>query len=395
MSSDQFDVAVIGGGINGAGVAQQAAALGYKVLLLEKNPHPGLETSSRSSKLIHGGLRYLETMELSLVRESLKERELLLKLAADLVQLQTFNIPIYSDTSRTRIALHAGLSLYAMLAGLQRHHLYHRLKPRHWDRLDGLDTKNLRDVFQYQDAQTDDLALTESVLASAIDLGTEYQSSANMISANIDDQDIIIRYQQNGEIKTASSRSLVNASGPWVHTLNQCISPLPKMLPPDLIQGSHLVLNRPLKQAYYMESPQDKRAVFLLPWKGRALLGTTETILKGNPGDMHVTDRERQYLLTVYGHYFPTTKADILQEMSGCRVLAANDANLFSRSRDVVLEADNKTQPRLVSIIGGKLTVYRQTAIKVMSILKATLPHKRVIADTSTIKLHPVDIDVD
>ncbi len=197
MQNDRYDIVVIGAGINGVGVAQAAAAMGYRCLLLEKNAQPGLETSSRSSKLIHGGLRYLESFEWSLVRESLQERELLLKLAPELVTLQTFNIPVYSGTSRSRVALHTGLSLYALLSGLQPHSLYHRLKPAYWDRLEGLTTQNLKAVFQYQDAQTDDQALTRAVLASAISLGAEYQCNAEMLQATMLDQQLIIRYRQN------------------------------------------------------------------------------------------------------------------------------------------------------------------------------------------------------
>ncbi|MBC8210243.1 MAG: FAD-dependent oxidoreductase [Gammaproteobacteria bacterium] len=391
MQNDRYDIVVIGAGINGVGVAQAAAAMGYRCLLLEKNAQPGLETSSRSSKLIHGGLRYLESFEWSLVRESLQERELLLKLAPELVTLQTFNIPVYSGTSRSRVALHTGLSLYALLSGLQPHSLYHRLKPAYWDRLEGLTTQNLKAVFQYQDAQTDDQALTRAVLASAISLGAEYQCNAEMLQATMLDQQLIIRYRQNHTEKEISSRVMVNASGPWVYSLNQRISPQSQMQQPELVQGAHLVLNASIQQAFYMEATQDRRAVFLLPWKGKALLGTTENSYHGNPSTVTVLEQEKNYLLNIYRQYFPGRDTQIIAEMAGLRVLPASAKAAFKRSRDIVLETDRRYQPRVISMLGGKLTVYRTTALKVMQLLQPSLPASKAIADTAQLTISPVD----
>ena len=391
MQSDHYDIVIIGAGINGAGVSQAAAAMGYRCLLLEKNAHPGLETSSRSSKLIHGGLRYLESFDLALVRESLHERELLLKLAPDLVSLQTFNIPVYNYTGRSRLALHAGLSLYALLSGLQKHSFYHQLKPHHWEQLEGLTTKDLKAVFQYHDAQTDDQALTRAVLASAISLGAVYQCNAEMLQAEISEHQVTIRYQQDQAEKVVSSRVLVNASGPWLYSVNQRIIPQPEMLQPELVQGAHLVLKAPLQQAYYMEAPQNRRAVFLLPWKGHALLGTTEQLYSGNPSAVKVLEQEKKYLLDTYRHYFPAGDTEVIAEMAGLRVLPVSAKAVFKRSRDIVLVTDQSDKPRLVSMLGGKLTVYRKNAIKVLQCLQSSLPATRPIADTEKLMINPVD----
>ena len=182
--SDAYDVTVLGAGIHGAGAAQAAAAMGYRTLVLEKT---GIAsgTSSRSSKLIHGGLRYLEQAEFGLVRECLRERELLLKLAPDLVQLRRFRIPLYKDTRRRPWQLHAGLSLYALLAGLGSHATYRTLPRREWDKLDGLDTADLQAVFEYQDGQTDDAGLTGAVLRSAESLGAELRMPACFDTASV------------------------------------------------------------------------------------------------------------------------------------------------------------------------------------------------------------------
>ncbi|MDH5612450.1 MAG: FAD-dependent oxidoreductase [Gammaproteobacteria bacterium] len=391
MTAEKYDVVIIGGGINGVGVAQAAAAMGYSVLLLEKNAQLALETSGRSSKLIHGGLRYLESLEFSLVRESLKERELLLKLAPDLVRLQTFNIPVYNDTSRSALTLRLGLSLYALFAGLNKKHFYHQVKSVNWSELDGLQTKNLKTVFQYSDAQTDDTALTRAVMASAIGLGAECQCEAEFVRANVDKDKVTIQYQKNGVLKTVTTSALVNASGPWVCPVNKRIFPQSTILKPDLIQGSHLLVKTAISQAYYLEAPQDKRAVFLLPWKSHALLGTTEHVYQGDPVGMHVLDEEKNYLLKVYEHYFPEHEQELLATTTGCRVLLPAGASLSKRSREIHFEVDDAMQPRVISIVGGKLTVYRQTAIKIMSVLRKTLPVKKVIADTARLKLTPID----
>ena len=168
--NDHFDVVIIGGGIHGAGVAQAAACDGYSVRVLEQT---GLAsaTSGNSSKLIHGGLRYLEGLHFSLVRESLRERALLLKIAPQLVHLQSFKIPIYPETSRRPLTIRAGLGLYALLGGLHPENRFRTLRPGEWEHLDGLKTKRLQAVYRYYDAQTDDAALTRAVMQSAMDLG--------------------------------------------------------------------------------------------------------------------------------------------------------------------------------------------------------------------------------
>lgn len=391
MTSDQYDVVIIGGGINGVGVAQASAAAGYKTLLLEKNTQLGLETSSRSSKLIHGGLRYLETLELSLVKESLKERSLLLKLAPDLVKLQKFNIPIFDSTSRSRFSLHTGLTLYALLSGLNKDAFYRQLKSHQWPDLDGLKTTQLKTVFQYQDAQTDDFALTHAVMASAIKLGAKYQLSSQVINVEKHPAGVSIDYQQGNHQKTIHSKVVVNASGPWVYSLNSALSLKSPIQKPELVQGAHLTFNTAINQAYYLEAPQDKRAVFLLPWNGQSLLGTTEHIYNGDPCQVKLLTQEQDYLLDVYQHYFPTHDKTIQSNMAGCRVLPSDLKNPHKRSREIILSTDNIQKPKILCMIGGKLTVYRKTADKVINILKPSLPDNKAIADTSKLHLSPTE----
>jgi glycerol-3-phosphate dehydrogenase len=388
--AEHFDMVIVGGGIHGVGVAQAAVCGGYSVLVLEKS---GLAagSSSRSSKLIHGGLRYLEGFYFSLVRESLLERTLLLKIAPDLVRLQPFYIPIYPDTSRRPFTIRAGLTLYALLAGLSQTSRYRKLKPGEWDNLDGLDTTRLQVVYQYYDAQTNDADLTHAVMQSALNLGATLYCPAEFISAEITGAGCEIQYSSDGHTKTCSATTLVNAAGPWVNTIAEKIHPVPDKIEIDLVQGAHLILEGGLeKGCYYLEVPADRRTIFLLPWGDHALLGTTENIYTGKPADVTPLKTEETYLLDVMRHYFPHRPQKVLDRFAGLRVLPASGNAVFRASRETHLPVDNPQQPRVVSIYGGKLTGYRATAHTVMQILQRTLPERKAVAHTSRLKLKPV-----
>src|SRR5690606_21447517 len=253
-----YDVVVIGAGIQGAGVAQAAAAAGYSVLVLEQKAIAA-GTSSKSSKLIHGGLRYLETAQFSLVRESLRERELLLRLAPDLVQLKPLHIPVYTDSRRSPLTIRTGLSIYAALAGFSRQARFESLPRRQWPELSGLRQENLRAVYRYFEAQTDDAALTRAVIRSAQSLGAELQMPARFLAANYHAQGCQVEYETpNGQQQEVSCTVLVNCAGPWavgVHSRIQSAQALPAV---DLVQGSHLLLPPVLDSYFYLEAPQDQ-----------------------------------------------------------------------------------------------------------------------------------------
>ncbi|UCC56888.1 MAG: FAD-dependent oxidoreductase [Gammaproteobacteria bacterium] len=388
--NEHFDVAVIGGGIHGAGVAQAAACDGYSVVVLEKTA-VAAGTSSRSSKLIHGGLRYLEGLDLSLVRESLQERALLLKIAPDLVHLQPFFIPVYENTARRPLTIRAGLTLYAMLSGLRRSGRYRKLGRAEWDALDGLDTTRLQVVYRYFDAQTNDVELTQAVMQSAMDLGAALYCPTEFRGAEISPDGCSIEYTRDGQAKTCSASTLVNAGGPWVNYIADNIRPAPEKTRIDLVQGTHLVLDGRLdKGCYYMEVPVDRRAIFLLPWGDRTLLGSTEHVYTGDPANVAPLDAEEVYLLNAMRHYFPGRPQKVIERFAGLRVLPQSAHASFRRSRETVLPTDNPQRPRLVSIYGGKLTGYRATARKVMRLLHHTLPERKAVARTSRLRLKPV-----
>ena len=392
--NSSYDVVVIGAGINGAGVAQAAAAAGYSVLILEKKAVAG-GTSSRSSKLIHGGLRYLETWQFRLVRESLRERALLLRNAPDLVRLEKFYIPVYRTTRRRPWLLRVGLSLYALLAGFERSAIFTTIPKSSWSRLDGLTTKDLQTVFCYNDAQTDDRLLTKAVLDSALNLGAEAVVPATFMAARLHDEGCSIEFREQGRLQTCSSRVLVNAGGPWVNEILSGIEPAQTSRIIDSIRGSHIILPEPTHEGiYYVESPRDGRAVFVMPWHNdTTMIGTTETRYRGKPDEVIPLENEKLYLLHVLKHYFPRfahfTPSDLADAFAGLRVLMKKPGHAFHRSREVAFHLDQKLKPRLISIYGGKLTTYRATAEKVMHIATGTLPVKSKVADTHTLKLSP------
>ncbi len=391
MKLRQYDVVVVGGGIHGAGVAQAAAAQGHTVLVLEQTSLAA-GTSSRSSKLIHGGLRYLESAQFNLVRECLHERALLLKNAPDLVELKPFYIPIYSETSRPAWQIRAGLSLYSTLGGLSGDTRFKIVSKRDWNQLDGLDHQDLKKVFRYYDAQTDDKLLTEAVMRSAQSLGAELEMPAQLVEAERDNHSYIVRYQKNGEQIEFRAGLLINAAGPWVNDVLNKVTHKVSRLAVDLIQGTHIILEGSVNQGiYYTEAPEDKRAVFVMPWKGKIMVGTTESFYHGNPAKVHPLTKEKNYLLQTLGYYFPKYRhhslQDIVDSFAGLRVLPRIEGSAFSRPRDTIFHTDRADDPRLVTIYGGKLTAYRATAEKLMNEFRHVLPDRQAVADTKNLAL--------
>jgi glycerol-3-phosphate dehydrogenase len=390
--SGSYDVVVIGAGINGAGVAQAATAAGYSVLILEKTDIAG-GTSGRSSKLIHGGLRYLETAQFRLVRESLRERALLLHNAPDIVHLKAFYIPVYTTTRRRPWQLRAGLSLYAVLAGLEQSAFYTTVPKSRWGRLDGLTTTDLKMVFCYHDAQTDDRVLTKAVIESAVKMGAEVALPATFTAAQLHNGGCTVEFIEKGRSKTCSARVLVNAGGPWVNEILSGIEPVQRTLSVECIRGSHITLPEPISEGvYYVESPRDGRAVFVMPWHDNTtLVGTTETNYQGDPDNVQPLRSEKLYLLHVLKHYFTrfddVKPSELIDSFAGIRVLMKKPGHAFHHSREVVLQPDRKWAPRLISIYGGKLTTYRATAEKLMRMAAGNLPERSKMADTQTLKL--------
>jgi glycerol-3-phosphate dehydrogenase len=390
----EFDVVVIGGGIHGAGVLQAAVAAGHRALLIERRALAS-GTSSRSSKLIHGGLRYLESGQFSLVRESLRERAIHLKIAAELVELKPFFIPVYRDTRRRPWQLKLGLLLYAVLGGFQTGTRFGSVPKREWSALDGLKTEGLDAVIRYYDAQTDDAELTRAVVQSARELGAELAMPATFVEANLTDAGVDVVYDQGGSRVECRARVLVNAGGPWAMRVAGAIHPAIAIPAVDLVQGTHIGLPLPVKAGiYYVESPDDGRAVFIMPWHGGTLIGTTETPYRGEPDGVHPLPAEEEYLLAVARHYFPAYRDigrdQIVTRFAGLRVLPAASQAAFDRSRETIFTTDREPNPRVLGIYGGKLTGWRAAAEHVLQRIGASLPSRTKLASTTELILRRV-----
>jgi glycerol-3-phosphate dehydrogenase len=390
MNTD-WDVVIAGAGVHGAGIAQAVAAAGHSVLVLEQNAIAA-GSSSRSSKLIHGGLRYLESGQLRLVRESLHERALMLKLAPELVRLRKFHIPVYRETRRRPWQLRVGLSLYALLAGLDAAAHFGTVPRRQWSLLDGLETDGLQQVFWYHDAQTDDALLTAAVMRSAQSLGARLELPARCTGATLLADAVQVRYLLADREQECRARVLVNAAGPWAGELARSFTPAIDIPSLELVQGTHLVLEgAPQAGVYYVESPRDGRAVFVMPWRGQLLVGTTEVRFHGDPGTVAPGPHEIHYLLGVLRHYFPRFRDAAAMPLQGAfaglRVLPAGGGHAFHRSRETLLAPDRAPRPRVLSIFGGKLTTWRAVAARALAQIAPSLPQRRALARTDQLEL--------
>lgn len=377
------DILIIGAGIHGAAVAREAVAAGYRVRVLEQYATPARGTSSKSSKLIHGGLRYLESGQFALVRECLQEQRTLLDIAPHLARRNAFHIPLAAGMRRPAWQIHAGLMLYALLGGR-----WPRRRDSTLFAVDGLRSEAVRSLLAYSDVQTDDAALTAAVL-----------HSAQLMGAAVAFNTCVTRIRRDGEARLMVSartaeraqereqdfvaRIVINCSGPWINQLLACVQPAVPPAAVELVRGTHIELpQRPQQGAYYCEA-DDGRAVFVLPWKDRRLVGTTEAPYSGDPAQVQPTESEIAYLLHTHARWFSNafTRQDVLAAWSGLRVLPRGTGSAFSRPREAVFLRDEKW-PRLISLIGGKLTSHRATARQILQQVRPLLPAREVRFDT-------------
>jgi glycerol-3-phosphate dehydrogenase len=383
ISNNHYDVVVIGAGIQGVGIAQAASVCGYKTLVIEKYPLAGMGTSCKSSKLIHGGLRYLESGQLRLVKECLQERNRLLKNAPELVKLIPFYIPVYSNSSRSSWRIWLGLCIYTLFSLKP----FEIVKKSQWSSLDHLKKKNLIRVFKYYDAQTDDQLLTQSVAKSAQRYGAEFIYDADFTSSKPQQGSHIINYNKDKTEHAISSKYLINCSGPWVKETQKKIQPKLNIPRIELISGSHIIVDIKTTQgAYYLET-RDKRAVFIIPWKEEyTLIGTTETVHTDTTDNISATKKDINYLIDAYNKNFDIkiSKKNIIDTFCGLRVLPKDSSSIFNKSRDSLI-VENKLCPGLITLIGGKLTAYRASAELVIS--KINIKKTRPKANTRKIKL--------
>ncbi|HEY9101617.1 glycerol-3-phosphate dehydrogenase [Chitinimonas sp.] len=364
MEENNYDLLVIGGGINGAGIANHAAQGGLKVLLVEQGDLAGA-TSSASSKLIHGGLRYLEHREFRLVREALSEREILLRMAPHLVWPLSFVLPHHAGL-RPGWLIRLGLLLYDHLGGRRKLAASKgiNLRKHAWG---ALLKAEFRRGFVYSDCWADDARLVVANAMQCRELGGTVRTRTRMLKAQREGRQWRVELQtQDGRSETVRARALVNAAGPWVERVLREALHLGTRDSVRLVKGSHIVVPalHDGPQAYILQH-QDGRIVFVLPYEGRySLIGTTDVVHQGEPGEVYCSDEEVAYLCELVGDYFqqPPHPADVVWRYAGVRPLYDDRrGNPSAITRDYTMRLDREGAP-VLSIFGGKLTTYRQLA---------------------------------
>ena len=375
MAGRTIDLLVIGGGIHGAAVARDAAGRGLSVMLAEKGDY-ACATSSASSKLIHGGLRYLEHLELALVRESLAERAGLLKTVPHLVTSQRFLLPIYGWQKRHAWFVHAGLALYDLLSLGDGLAPSGRLSGREIAHLPHLRQDGLASMLHYHDAKTDDARLTLAVLLDARSRGADVLNRRAVTAISPIENGYAVELDERRQKVSVLARFIVNASGPWVASVDAMTGASPPPRPLRLVRGSHIVLAMPdpsLTDAYTLQD-EDERVIFVIPWlDGRFLIvGTTDVPHKGDPGAAVCSAEEETYLLAAYNRYFAgpagaATSRDVASTWSGVRALHDDEATRPSRiSRSAALSSTANGTGGFVTLYGGKLTTHRLLAEAVL-----------------------------
>jgi len=378
LVAQSFDLLVIGGGIHGAAVARDAVGRGLKVLLAEKGDY-ACATSSASSKLIHGGLRYLEHLELRLVRESLIERAQLLSNAPHLVAPIRFLLPIHGWQKRQALKLRAGLAIYDALSFGDGLPASGRLDDDDIAQLPRLRQDGLTSVLQYYDCKTDDARLTLAVLLDARARGADILNRRAVTAIAPFGDGYAIELDERGTKRRVEARFVVNASGPWVGQVDRLASASPAPHPLRLVRGSHIVIRMPAPpqaDAYTLQDEED-RVIFVIPWLGSRFLivGTTDVPHQGDPGTAKCSAKEQTYLLDAYNRYFANprgsaTEADIVYTWSGVRALHDDTEERPSRvSRSPVLASVANGAGGFVTLYGGKLTTHRALAEQVLSAL--------------------------
>ncbi len=369
-----FDLLVIGGGINGAAVARDAVGRGLRVFLAERGDYAGA-TSSASSKLIHGGLRYLEQWEFRLVRESLKERDVLLRIAPHLVFPLRFLMPIMAGQPRPAWLVGVGLWLYDRLAGSRLLQPTGRLGAAEVAALPRLRRAGLRAVMHYPDCWVDDARLVLETLLDARARGADIGNRREVTGVTAAEHGFVAAVSEGGSHRAIAARFVVNAAGPWANAVLDRASPTPARRGLRLVRGSHIVIampDPPQRDAYTLQN-SDGRVVFVLPWLDRFLIvGTTDVPHAGDAGGVACSDAERDYLIDAYNRSFAPGigAADVVWRYAGVRPLVDDGAADPSKvTRDYEIAVHRQGSGALLTIYGGKLTTHRRLGERVMDTL--------------------------
>ena len=367
-----YDIFILGGGINGAGIARDAAGRGLKVCLADKGEIGGA-TSSWSTKLIHGGLRYLENYEFKLVRESLKEREVIHQIAEKITKPIPFIIP-HTKNHRPKWLIEIGLFLYDNLGGKT---VIPKSKTVNLSKdYFGILKEEYTDGFQYYDLQVDDKKLTKLNAEDAVKNKAKIIEHNRVVKIELSDDYWKTSLEDGQSIK---SKILINASGPWINETMKNIIKVDSKKKIRLVKGSHIIINKLYKEniAFTLQN-DDKRIIFVIPYNEKfSLIGTTEVEVN-SPDENKSNEFEINYLINCINKYFikQINKNDIVETYSGIRPLIEDFKEASKITRDYIFDLNTKNKLPILSIYGGKLTTYRKLSEKALNELSKFLPTK-------------------
>ncbi|MUK87626.1 FAD-dependent oxidoreductase [Ornithinibacillus sp. L9] len=390
MEQENFDLIVIGGGITGSGIALDAITRGLKVALVERHDFAS-GTSSRSGKLIHGGLKYLQNFDFPVVKETGSEREIVYNNALHLVYPIKMNFPLIKKESYNLVTLKAGLTLYDRLAGVkkeERHTIYNKKRTLQNEPL--FNEKTVKGSGEYVEYRTDDSRLTMEVAKTAAEKGAVVLNYAEMTEFLKDENNkvkgIVVKDHVKGNIFTAYAKHIINAAGPWVDVVRRKDRPVSGKYM-ILAKGIHIVFDHnslPVKSSIYFQ--HKGRMIAVIPVGNRTYVGSTESRYYGDMDDIHVKLSEVHYLLGCLKDMFPSLDLsvdDVVSSWAGIRPLIGEDGNNPSElsRHDEIFESDSG----LVTIAGGKLTGYRKMAERVLQYIEKK--ESRLIQPTKTDKI--------
>ncbi len=369
--SSSYDVIILGAGINGCGIARELSLHNKRVLVLDKSTI-GSGTSSKSSRLIHGGLRYLESMQFGLVHEALKDREELFELYPDLVQIRPFYFPIYSDSPRPAWMVWLGLKFYDILVGKHTDHTSKQIPRKTFvEHAPHMIRENLSAAFRYFDAKTNDLKLTQRIAEEARNHGTVFIENAEIQSLKKIDHE----WGVQSSAGSFHAPVLINATGPWIDEVNIKYN-LPSHYHIRKISGIHIIIKGTLTDGLMFMQAKGKRIFFIIPEpeNNQTIIGTTEREETVPVDEVVVQESDIHYLIENINRYledsYKINRRDVIRSFIGVRPLIAHKEDPTDLSREYQLDLHQNGETKLLHVFGGKLTTFLSLARRAAAIIQ-------------------------